>query len=301
MTFLYLVVISTMGNSVTAQEKTYTIPITVESKTSGSMHSLSPADVELYENNNRIKVVSFSAYTSPISIGIVIDASPSVAGQDNAELLGELSELKRFISHFSNENEYFLTLITGSQVLNSEPMQNRNDVITALDNLIRKFIDNTARGNTRLYDAIQSSLERMDSAKFDQKLLIVVSDGEDNVSKTYSGALKRSARLRNVLIFCIKTFGMVEPVTVYGMQSIAFLYELTELTGGRVFKQGPRDQVGNWREELIDVLKNVYFVEILVKVTPNKPTWRELKVRPSNEFKTRFGSVSFRTRKGIYH
>ena len=57
--------------------KDFSIPIIVSSKKEGFIKNLSPKDIEIFENDNPVKLVSLAQSADPFVVGLFIDMSGS--------------------------------------------------------------------------------------------------------------------------------------------------------------------------------------------------------------------------------
>ena len=101
-------------------------------------------------------------------------------------------------------------------------------------------------GGTALFDAIYSACEKLTTTKAggtEARILVVLSDGDDNTSRTTLSRAIEIAQVRDVTIYAINT--RVESIDFVNLERTAkgdaAMKELAAQTGGRSFVQ-----VSNW-------------------------------------------------------
>ena len=105
--------------------------------------------------------------------------------------------------------------------------------LTAIDLENELILSQTGR-RTALLDAITLGLEKMRSARYAKKALLIISDGGDNHSRYSESVVRAAARESDVLIYSIGIFDHYAP-TLEEALGPALLSEIAEPTGGRAF------------------------------------------------------------------
>lgn len=236
----------------------------------------------------------FSHADIPVTMGIVIDDSGSMKEKRGAVNAAALTFVKTsnpqdqvFIVNF-NDIPYFDT--PGDFAANLEELKAGLDKIDS-------------RGGTALYDAVYASLDHLKLGNRDKKVVLVISDGEDN-SSTYSvEALLRYAQKSNAVIYTIGLLGEEEPGGYFkkkrGDRNAArFLQTLSETTGGQAFFPKSLDETEQLCEQIARDIRNQYTLAYYPTNTKKDGTFRALRVEATPPGKKQLLTV--RTRPGYY-
>ena len=122
----------------------------------------------------------------PVSFGLVIDNSGSMRDkrpQVNAAAL-------TFVKTSNPQDEGFVVNFNDDYYLDTE-----HDFTSDLDEMKTALERIDARGSTALYDAVIGSLDHLKKGTRDKKVILVVTDGEDNASRhTLQNAVEQAQR-----------------------------------------------------------------------------------------------------------
>ena len=191
-------------------------------------------DFEVLDNTQPVTLTLFQNEPEPFSVVVMLDTSGSMTG--TIDLLQEAAEQfvirllpadKGMVGAFNDKIQFPLADFTNS----------RDDLVGAL-----KDVD---FGNpTRLYDAIEASIDQLKRVS-GRRVVLVFTDGDDTYSKIGMGKVLEEARGSDVMIYAI------------GLQSVYFngqrqvrsqpdrgLKRLAEETGGGYFELRKTDDLG---------------------------------------------------------
>lgn len=176
----------------------------------------------VYEDGKPQQITSFRHEDIPVALGIIIDNSGSMRDKRPAVNDAAINLVKAsnpqdevFVVNFSDE--YWLDQdFTGS--------------IPKLQDALQRI---EARGGTALYDAVVASAEHLKkSARLDKKVLLVVTDGEDNASReSLEQAVKRLQAENGPTVYTIGILGE----DMHQRRAKRALQEMAEQTGGIAF------------------------------------------------------------------
>lgn len=148
------------------------VPVTVTDNRGKLVLGLEASDFTLLENGNLQQVQSLSHENAPISLGIVVDLSGSMADK----LRKTLSAVNEFLGTLEPEDEEFLVTFADTPEVKVS--------FTSDLSAIRDALAGAApRGSTALFDAVALAMRQMRTAHNDRRVLFVVSDGGDNHSR----------------------------------------------------------------------------------------------------------------------
>jgi len=155
-----------------------------------------------------------------------------------------------------------------------------------------------AFGQTALYDALEFALGEFSKGKFRKKVLVVVTDGEDNSSNLPFRKLVQQAEEEEVIIYTVGMFGS-GIMAFRGSAGIrGELEKLSEVTGGTAhFPSNPDDCRKVMKEIALEVSQQ-YSLGYYPTNTNYDDKWRaiQLKVQRGREE----SGLTPRTRTGYY-
>jgi Ca-activated chloride channel family protein len=139
-------------------------------------------------------ITHFSNERVPVSLGIALDTSGSMAGE---RLSAARRALDRFLGDLlGGEDEVFLYRFSDRPQLVEPWTTNR-------ERLRRMLAGIGARGGTALYDAVAEAVPLAQTGARRKKALLVISDGNDTTSETRPERLTATVRETEVLIYAI--------------------------------------------------------------------------------------------------
>jgi VWFA-related protein len=156
--------------------------------------NLTRDDFLVYDNNVRQTVSHFSAERVPVSLGILLDTSGSMAGRkmDSAR-----AALSRFLYDLLDEDdEVFLYTFDDDPTFIEGWTTDRRRLTSRLARL-------TVAGGTAMYDAINDALPLAAAGRHAKKALVVISDGNDTSSDTPPLIVKQRLRESDVLLYAV--------------------------------------------------------------------------------------------------
>jgi Ca-activated chloride channel family protein len=161
-------------------------------------------DFAVYEDDHPVEITHFSSERVPVSLGIVLDTSGSMAGSKIQEAQ---SALNRFLFDLlDKEDEIFLYRFSNYPVLLQGWTSDRQLLSRVLDRV-------SPNGGTAMYDAVSEAVPLAQEGQFRKKALVVISDGNDTGSQTSIRELKQQIRESEVLVYAIGIDGESEAPT----------------------------------------------------------------------------------------
>jgi Ca-activated chloride channel family protein len=187
------------GISVFAQQPTFrtgtrTVALyaTVTDAQKRLVPDLQMEDFEVFDNEKAQTIDVFINEVQPITVVVMLDTSASMTG--NLKLLEQAAEQfllrllpkdKGLVGAFNDKIEFFPSTFTGDR-----------------DRLIASLKELDFGNPTRLYDAIQASMDRL--YKVDgRRVVLVFTDGDDTDSRTDSSSVLDQARESEVMIYAV--------------------------------------------------------------------------------------------------
>jgi len=243
------------------------VPVTVTDPMNRLVTGLEKEDFQIYENNGEQKISSFASEDAPVSIGIIFDLSGSMT----SKLLRARDAILQFIKTANPEDEFF---VIG---FNDRP-ELIEDFTNSIEDIEARLATVHSGHRTALLDAIYYGVEKMREAKHQRKALLVVSDGGDNRSRYTEGEVRAQVKESDTEIYSIGIFDpyAATPEERTGPQ---LLNEISEETGGRLYRVDDVAEMGDIAEKISTELRNQYVIGYTPKDLNRDGKWRKVKVK----------------------
>ncbi len=255
------------------------------------VQGLTADNFHVFEDKVEQKISVFSKEDIPVTMGLVIDNSGSMREkrpQVNAAALSFVrtsnSADEVFVVNFNDE--YYLDL---DEDFTSNP-QELHDALERID----------TRGSTALYDAIIGSLDHLKKGHKDKRVLLVITDGDDDASRKDFPYTVKAAVESNAVIYAIGVFSDDDRKNNKKMirKSKKDLTALAEATGGLAFFPDSLADVDPVCVQVAHDIRNQYTLGYYPTNTAKDGTFRSVKVDlipPKGR-----GKLTVRTRTGYY-
>jgi len=274
--------------------RTQTLNVTVTDKKGNFVKGLKAEDFGVFEGKLRHPLVAFSGEEAPASLGILLDASGSMRGE-RMRIVCEA--LAGFLAAGHPSNEYFLIAFNNMPQMLVEPSADRAVIAGALGRLAAT----EQRGLTALYDAVYLGIDKAAHAGRGRRVLLVVSDGQDNSSQYTLNEVRRALAESDVTVYAVHLGGgdLTSELNVAGQ---AVLEEFARATGGRVYRPGSVKELKAALADLADELRSQYTLGFVPVPTTRQDGWHDVKVKVPDlrDEKNKHVKLVARTRPGFY-
>jgi len=170
------------------------VTVTVSDPRGRFVSGLRQDDFVVLEDGVPQEVSYFAAERVPVSLGLAIDTSGSMAGE---RIDAAREALDRFLHRLLGpDDEVFLYRIAERPRLLQSWTRNRDEVGRALRWVV-------PRGGTALYDTVAEALPLAQEGSHRKRALLVLSDGNDTTSIAGPRELRRLMRESDVLVYAI--------------------------------------------------------------------------------------------------
>lgn len=209
----------------TTESELVVLHVSVADRRGAYVTGLARDDFRVIEDGRPQAISLIAGVGAPATIGLLIDSSISMHPH-RALVVAAVSAFAA-ASHPDDElfalgfNDRVAPALPPSAPFTSE----RATLVAALERTI------TARGQTALYDAVSAGLDYVNQGHRDRKVLVVVSDGDDNASRTTLDALVRKAQASNAMIY---TIALRDPATRSAQPRV--LQQLARGSGGAAYR-----------------------------------------------------------------
>jgi VWFA-related protein len=236
----------------------------------------------VFEDDQKQTIKVFRQEDVPVSLGLVIDNSASMRDKRDRVASAALALVKA-----SNPEDEVLVVNFNEEAVVS---QDFTSDIQALENALRTI---DSKGETAMRDALRLALVQLRTrASKDKRVLLVVTDGEDNRSFETQAHLVRVSHQNEVIIYGIGLLGGEEQPSAERARKA--LEELTLATGGRSWFPTDVAEIGRISPEIAHEIRNQYIIGYTPSNEAADGSFRKLRVQVN------VPGVSVRTRSGYY-
>ena len=254
---------------------------TVLDQEGGRVTDLAKSAFHVFENGAEQQLKLFRREDSPVSIGLIVDDSGSMIPKRERVAAAGMALIKAshpgdevFVLHF-NERSYLDTDFTGDR--------------GRLEQGLRTF---DSRGATAMRDALRLAITHAGRrAREDKKVLVVVTDGEDNSSLTSRDYIVKTAQQSGVLIYAIGILG--EEGADSTLRARRDLDALTLATGGQSYYLKDVSEADATAQEIAREVRDQYTLAYTPSNSRMDGTYRKIEVSAPND-------LVVRTRSGYY-
>ncbi len=226
--------------------------------------NLTKGDFTVFEDGKAQKITSFRSEDIPVAIGIVIDNSGSMREKRPAVNAAAINLVQSsnpqdqvFVVNFNEE--YFLD-------------QDYTAKVPKLKDALERI---ESRGGTALYDAVVASSDHLKkSGALEKKVLLVVTDGEDNASReTLEQAVRRLEEKNGPTVYTIGLLG-----EEHSKRARRALREMAEDTGGVAFFPKDLSEVQAITSQIAHDIRNQYTIQYKPSTPQSAGGYRTVKV-----------------------
>jgi VWFA-related protein len=241
---------------------------------------LTSADFELRDNGVPQTIDSATLESLPLSVILVLDTSGSVAGSKMSHLRDAVDLVVKGLH--AGDRAALVTF--------SHRVWLRTPLMSDVNNLRAMLASTEAMGGTALHDAVYTALAISD-VQDSRPLLVVFSDGLDNMSWMSAPVVEQAALRANAVVYgvvvaanttlrSVRSGGRytLQPHAEYASGQTAFLDAAAAASGGRVLRA---DTIGNL-PDAFDTVMREFRTRYVITYSPRRvdtPGWHRLELR----------------------
>jgi len=248
---------------------------------------LKEENFRVFEDKAEQKLSVFKREDVPVSMGLVIDNSGSM--RDKRPRVNEAA--LTLVQASNPQDESFVVNFNDDYYLDLD-----KDFTSSIPELKEALERIDARGSTALYDAVIGSMDHLRKGRKDKKVLLVVTDGEDNVSRNSLEKTLREIQKSNVVIYTIGLFSDEDKKN--RKKAMRALKDISAASGGISYFPENVDDVHNICDQVARDIRNQYTLGYYPTNTKKDGTFRTVQVDiipPRGR-----GKLSARTRNGYF-
>ncbi len=244
---------------------------------------LSKGDFSVTENGVVQPITSFRQEDVPVALGVVVDNSGSMRDKrDKVE-----QAVLNLIRASNPQDQIFVVNFGERPYLDQDFTSNEHLLQAALRQV-------SFRGSTALYDAVVASDRHLQQASnLPKKVLLVITDGEDNMSvETLQDAAHKLEQANGPVVYAIGLLG--SGMQISGRDA---LQDLASGTGGVAYFPDSLDQVNNITRTIAHDIRMQYRIAYRPTNQNVRPEFKSVKVEARAPG---YGTLTVRARSGYY-
>jgi VWFA-related protein len=238
---------------------------------------------KVYENGQEQQIRSFRREDVPVAVGILIDNSGSMRDKRRAVNQAALN----FVKASNPDDQVFVVNFNDEFYLDQDFTSKVPLLQAALERI-------EARGGTAMYDAVVASAAHLKkSSRLEKKILLVVTDGEDNASReSLENAVRRLQEENGPTVYTVGILGDER-----AHRARRALSEMAEDTGGMSFFPKDVEEVDSITQQVAHDIRNQYVIGYSPTTPRSAGGYRSVKVEAKAPGHKR---LEVRTRSGYY-
>jgi Ca-activated chloride channel homolog len=244
---------------------------------------LDRAAFTVFEDGKPQTITSFRREDVPVAIGVVVDNSGSM--RDKRTQVNQA--VLNLIGVSNPKDEIFVVNFSQNYYLDQDFTSDANLLQTALHQA-------SSAGSTALYDAVVASAVHLkNNPHLEKKVLLVITDGQDNMSQeTLEEASRRLKQANGPTIYAVGLLGS-------GLQRKGreALQDLAEGTGGVAYFPDSLDQVDNITRTVAHDIRSQYMIAYKPRNQNARPGYQSVRIEANAPG---YGKLTVRTRTGYY-
>lgn len=214
------------------------VPVTVTDPLDRPINTLPQTSFRLTEDGVAQKITSFSVEDAPVSLGLLFDSSGSMKGRIDASV----EALKLLFQTTIPGDEFFVVQFADQARLLGGFTPDATEIQNRLG-----FVE--AKGWTALLDALALGTHEMRTAKNRRRVLLVLSDGNDNNSRFSEAEIRRIVVEADLRIYGIGLY-----------HKPRLLEQLAEETGGSVLLAQNVSELPDVVEKMSREIRSQYLI-----------------------------------------
>jgi len=247
------------------------VPVTVVDSLNRPVIDLPQQNFSLAEGGVPQKIQYFSREDAPISVALILDFSGSM----NNKIEYELQAVDQFFQNANPDDDYYIITVSNRPTLVADSSQSTNTILAHLATV-------EPHGMTALYDSIYLGVNKLRTARYKRRAMVIISDGGDNRSRYTLKEIKSILAESDVLTYSI---GIFDDVPIPLFKSIEerlgrkWLDDITRVSGGRDIPADDRRKIPEISGLISRELRNQYVIGYHPTDATFDGKWRKISVK----------------------
>jgi Ca-activated chloride channel family protein len=244
-----------------------TVPVTITDHLNRPVIGLDQDNFQLFEDKKPQEIRHFSSEDTPVSIGLIVDMSGSMA--DKIDRIREA--IQQFCDQANPQDEFFMITFADAPMLVTDFTNHSEEILNGM-------VTARPRGRTSLLDAIYMGIRKMHDARYSRRALLILSDGGDNHSRYSEHDVKSAVKEADVLLYSVGTFDHYVN-TQEELMGPELLQSITELTGGKSYTLTNIADLPAMTRAIGIQLRHQYVLAYRPQSKPRDGKWYKISVR----------------------
>jgi len=255
--------------------------------------NLKKEDFKVYEDDQLQTVRAFSRETDlPLSIVLLVDASGSVVDKVKFEQAAATDFFFNTIKR-KKDRAAVVSFDSVPTLLSNDTPDGFNDEPERLAEAVKKI---HAAGSSSVHDAVYRSVEKLLALEQGErrKLIVLISDGDDNSSRFSRREALDLAQRHDVTIYAISTNKTSETKSADKNRGDDAIKEMVDETGGKAYFPLKLDDLASDFQKIGDELRSQYVLAYTPTNSILDGTYRKVRVEMADK------KYKARTRQGYF-
>ncbi len=223
----------------------------------------------IIEDGKPQQISFFSSADVPVAAGLVMDNSGSMIARQKMVIAGALA----FANASHPEDELFTVIFNENVRFGLPPTLAFTHSRPMMQAALSRF---SPGGKTALYDAVVAAIDHLENATHQKRVLVVLSDGEDNASRLSRRDMFDKAARSNTIIYTVSS----ATAGIAGDDGDApVLRKLAEISGGIAYFPDNDTEVVSAFEEIAGNVRRGYALGYVPSNTNHDGGFRRVRIR----------------------
>jgi Ca-activated chloride channel homolog len=259
------------------------LPVVVTDRRGQLVSGLKQDDFLVFEDGKPQVICAFREEDLPVSVGLVVDSSESMRLKRREVTQAAIS----FVERSNRDDEIFVVNFNDQVSLGLPANVPFTNDIRLLEDAVQK---SPPEGETALYDAVLAALKHVQLGTRERRSLVIISDGDDNASRSTFDQLLAAAETNGVLIYALAVFDSSQIES-----NAAFLTQLAKVTGGNAYLLNSATELPELGPQIARELRSQYTLLYSPSNTKRDGAFRTIRVVAQTPAQ---GKLFVRTRTG---
>jgi VWFA-related protein len=250
-----------------ANSELVVLHVTVRDRRGAYVSGLTQKAFNVIEDGRAQTVSLFTDTDTPATIGLLIDSSGSMYQHRPITIAGATA-----FADASHPQDEIFALAFNEHVTAVLPAASP---FTSDGRILREALERhvNSRGRTALYDAIASGVDYLSCGTRERKVLVLLSDGGDNASRTTKDEAVHKAQASNAVIY---TIALVEPGARDANPRL--LKELSLASGGESYRPDDSEEIAEVLGTIARDIRHTYTIGYTSTNTARDGAFRSVRV-----------------------
>ena len=246
-----------------------------------NIKGLTAQNFKIFEDGHPQVIKQFAAEDRPVTLGIVVDASGSMRTKQPEVVTAALA----FVSASNPNDETFVVNFNDHAFEGLPPgIPFSNDSRQLRSALLRP----KAEGRTALYDALTLAADHLAKGKWENKALLLISDGGDNNSTHKFADTMYTLQMSGATVYTIELFDPDERE-----HNLGVLRRISKMSGGEAFEPMDISEIAPLCLRIAADIRASYTLAYTPPLPDQRTTPRKIKVEVASHTP---GKLAVRTR-----